>query len=110
MSELEDRLNSLLENPEELGRVAQMAQKLMGQFSPDGERESTPEESPLPGAMQRIIQGLTGNSGKGKHLLEAVAPYLDEGRRRRLARSLRVASAARLALTVLSESGGNDGL
>ena len=32
MSELEDRLNAVLSNPEEMSRIAAMAQKLMGEL------------------------------------------------------------------------------
>lgn len=99
MSELEERLQSLLENPEELGRVAQMAQRLMGQ-DPSGE---TPPES---GSVQKLLQGLTGGEDK-KKLASALSPYLDESRRRRLLRALRTASAARLALAALTETGGD---
>ena len=104
MSELEDRLQSLLENPEELGRVARMAQSLMGQSAPDDT-----ESGGFPDGVQRLFRNLTG-AGEKKHLLDALSPYLDEGRRRRLTRALRTAAAARLALAALSEAGGDDGV
>ena len=104
MSELEDRLQSLLENPEELGRVARMAQSLMGQSVPDDT-----DSGGVPDGVQRLVRGLTGG-GEKKQIADALSPYLDEGRRRRLARALRTAAAARLALAALAEAGGYDGV
>ena len=44
MSELEERLNAVLSNPEEMSRIAAMAQKLMGELpSESAAAPSAPE-------------------------------------------------------------------
>lgn len=106
MSELEERLQALLSDPEELSRVAQMAQSLMGQAENGASAE---EPGALNGGVQRLMQNLTGGDGKNR-LLQALSPYLGEERRRRLSRALRTATAARLALAALSERGADDGI
>ena len=110
MSELEERLNAVLSDPEQMERIARMASKLMGSISPDGPGEAAaPPASPAPdaslmGMVGRIMGGLGGN-GK-KQLLQGISPYLAQTRRQRLERALRFAAAARLALAALSEMGG----
>lgn len=108
MSELEERLNSLLNNPEDMGRIAQMASRLMGQIAP-GEGEKPPGNSPpdagMMGVVGRILGQLNDNGGK-KQLLSGLSPYLAPKRRQRLEKSLRLASAARLAGVAFSELGG----
>ena len=116
MSELEDRLNALLSNPEDMGRIAQMASRLMGQIAPNdpppGEEKAPPgggDTAGVMGAVSRIMRGLGDNGGK-KQLLSGLSPYLAEKRRRRLEKALKIAAAARLAGVAFSEFGGEDGV
>ena len=55
MSELEDRLNALLSNPEDMGRIAQMASRLMGSIAPE-------EQDKI---FHRFYQAESSRSGKG---------------------------------------------
>lgn len=109
MSELEERLNSLLNSPEDMGRIAQMASRLMGQIAPgDGEPPAAPSgggDAGMMGVVGRILGQLNDNGGK-KQLLTGLSPYLAPKRRQRLEKSLRLASAARLAGVAFSELGG----
>lgn len=109
MSELEERLQSVLSDPGELERLAKMARQLMG----GGPAASPPEEerpsgAGLPAGAAKLFRELAG--GKKPPLLDAVGPYLDPDRRERLARALRLASAARTALPALRELEGSHGL
>ena len=110
MGELEERLNALLQNPEDMGRIAQMASRLMGQIAP-GEAEK-PTGGPDPGMMGAVgrILGQLNDSGGKKQLLTGLSPYLAPKRRQRLEKSLRIASAARLAGVAFSELGGEEGV
>lgn len=119
MSELEERLNAVLSNPEEMSRIAAMAQKLMGELpSESAAAPSAPEAAgggllgsltgSLPGLLSRLTSGQSGN-GK-KQLADALAPYLSAERARRLSRALRIAGAARVAGAAFSEWGRGDGL
>ncbi len=107
MSELEDRLHAVLSDPGELDRLAKMARQLMG----GGPASSPPPEDSAPGlpaGALKLLRELT--AGKKPPLLDAVGPYLDDERRERLARALRLAAAARRALPALRELGGVHGL
>lgn len=131
MSELEERLNAVLSDPEQLQRLTQMASQLMGGLSPvetdpDGGGSapaSGPETAPaggsvpavpnllgggLPAMLSQVMQNL--KPGKPSPLLDAVSPYLNEARRAKLERSLHIASAARLAGSAFKGMGGANGL
>ena len=107
MNELEERLNAVLSDPGELSRLTKMAQQLLG-----GEEETpAPEKEPPAGLPAGLTAALGALKGKGEPpLLQAVGPYLDDPRRTRLARALRIASTARMAGTALQSMGGLDGL
>ena len=110
MGELEERLNALLQNPEDIGRIAQRASRLMGQIAP-GEGEKAAADPPpgvdpgMMGTVGRILSRMNDNGGK-KQLLTGLSPYLAPKRRQRLEKSLRIASAAGLAGAAFSELGG----
>ena len=81
--------------------------------SPGPTREETPapEKEPPAGLPAGLTAALGALKGKGEPpLLQAVGPYLDDSRRTRLARALRIASTARMAGTALQSMGGLDGL
>ncbi len=112
MSPLEERLEALLSSPEDMGKIAQMASRLMGQIAPPA--APPPEAEPdgqgdLLGMVGRIVRGLKDSGGK-RQLLAGMAPYLADSRRRRLEKALRLASAARLAGAALAEMGEDDGI
>ena len=114
MSQLEDRISAVLSDPGELSRLTEMARQLMGGLSQEGGGQSAanPESAPAPGlsgeALNRLLGSLRGQ--KQVPLMDAVGPYLDEGRRARLSRALRLAAAAKLAAPVLRDLGGSHGL
>ena len=113
MSELEERLNAVLSDPEQMSRIAQMASKLMGSIAPGGTENATaaPAAPAAPdaawmGLVSRIVGSMNGNDRK-KQLLQGLSPYLAQERRRRLERALRLAAAARLAGAAFAELGGD---
>ena len=95
MSELEDRLGAVLSDPAQLRRLSEMASRIMG--GGGGE----PSKEAAPAAPDR---------NRGKRLLEALGPYLDEERRGRLQRALHLASTARIAAAALGKTGIGHGL
>lgn len=103
MAELEDRLNAVLNDPQQMEKIAQMASRLMGSIAP--EEKSAPGADPkLMGLVGRIAASLNGG-GKGK-LMAGLGPYLAEGRRARLEKALRLGAAANLAVEFMGELGG----
>jgi len=106
MGELEDKLNAVLSDPDAMAEVTRLAQQLMG----EGETSAPPPPAPgdaLSGALPGLLRQM---DGKGHPLAKAMAPYLGEERRRRLERALGIASAARMAESVLRGMGGFHGI
>lgn len=132
MSELEDKLNSLLSDPEELGRVTEMAKglmdsglgdKLSGLFGGGGEENSAVPQETKPaqktaGSGDMILDGnmlaglgkMMSAASKGSDktaLLSAMKPYLAEKRRNKMDRAMKIAKIAKIAGAALSERGGD---
>lgn len=116
MSELEERINSILASPEEMGRLMQMAQSILG-GAPQEETQPKAEET-LPGlnaGMMGKLAGLLGSgaqapvSGKSDKLalIEAMQPFFGEKRRKKMSRALQIAKAARIAGVLFAENGGD---
>lgn len=120
MSELEDKLNGLLSDPEEFGKVAQMAKNLMdgglgeklsGMFDGGPEQGGTekhgaaaPDADMLAG-LGRVMSAANAGSDKTA-LLDAMKPYLAEKRRGKVDRALKIARIARIAGAAFGENGG----
>ena len=94
MDDLQATLQSLLDDPEELGKLAQTAASLFQ----NEDQEKNPEMPDL----NRIMQMLRGaNHSESQKLIGALAPFLSDDRRARLERASRIAhlsSIAELAL------------
>lgn len=114
MDELEQKLNSILGNPEMMSQLMTMAQSL-GQPSKSPEPEP-PKTSSLPSLslpagmdinMLQKIAGIASQAGIDRNqqaLLKALAPYLNHGRIEKLEKAMRAAKIAGLATTVLGSS------
>ena len=110
MAELEDRLNAVLSDPEQMGRIAQMASRLMGSIStpaPEPQNQSSGMDPALMGMVGRIMGGLRNNGSK-QQLIQGLSPYLAPKRQQRLEKALRLATAAKLAGAAFAEMGGGE--
>ena len=107
MSDFEDKLNKLLNDPKEMERFAGFAKSLMGGGEPE-EDKSAPAIDP--GLMQKISGLMCGGSRSSKDtkLLEAMRPYLSEKRRSKMDRAMKIARLAGLAELAAGELGGDD--
>lgn len=115
MDELEQTLQRVLSDPQEMEKISRIAAQLMG-----GGQEETAEDGGAPdktgtGAAE-MLKGLLsappgagGADGRKTALLNALAPYLREDRRKKLQKAMRLARAARVAGVVLNEFGGEGG-
>ncbi len=129
MSEFEDRINSILGNPEEMEKIMNLASQFMG--GADKKEESAPERSggaqnqssgAGPGGldalgslggfdmemfskMSRLMSQVKGGSEKTE-LLRAMGPYLKQERREKLEKAVRFARIAKVAGAALREYGG----
>ena len=108
MSEMEEKLNTVLSDPKMMQQIMAIAQSL-GQ-SPAPPQETSPaQESPqLDMAMIQKLSGLAGQSSidpNQKALLQALHPYLSRNRVSKLEKAMRAAKMARLASGFLNQGG-----
>lgn len=118
MSELEDRINSVLNDPKQMEQIMGMARSLMGgedgAGAPSGGglasllQGAAGGEPAEPGLMSRLGSALREDSGERdrRALLEAMKPWLSEKRRGKIDRALRLSKMAHIALSMLGEAGG----
>ena len=102
MSEWEERINSVLNDPDQMARITQLAQSLMGTEAGAPEAPAQPED-PLPAGLLQLLRDGGEAPGREQALLEAMKPYLSEKRRGKLDRALRLARMAKLAGLALGE-------
>ena len=105
MSEMEDKLNSVLNNPQMMQQIMSMAQSLGNQ--PQQKEDAPSKKDTLPeidlGMLQKL-SGLAGQSGIDKNqqtLLKALGPYLSRERIAKLEKAMRAAKVARLATSLI---------
>ena len=111
MSELEERLNSLLSNPQLMQQIASMAQAMGAEAQ---NKPSDPKDSPaVPGAaidpmlLQTVAQtvGQSGIDSNQKTLLHALSPYLSPYRVQKLERAMQAARLAGAASAFFNAGG-----
>jgi len=111
MSELEERLNAVMSDPEQMSRLARMASRLMGSIAPEPDApppKAGSADEELLGMVSRVLGKLRGGGDK-RQLLGGMAPYLSPARKNRLERALRLAATVRAASTAMEEWGGSGG-
>ncbi len=110
MDEMEEKLGSILGNPQMMQQIMAMAQTL-GQGSPPPKQEEqrpTPMPNMPDAAMLQKMVGLAKQSGIDKNqqnLLRALGPYLSRERITKLEKAMRAAKIAAVASTALRSSG-----
>ena len=111
MSELEERLNSLLSNPQLMQQIASMAQAMGSEPQNKPPEPSEPQAAPLPSFDPRLLQtvaqtmGQSGIDSNQKSLLQALSPYLSSDRVRKLERAMQAARLAGAASDFLNAGG-----
>jgi len=111
MSEMEERLNAILSNPQLMQQIASMAQTMGGEsHSPTQEQKELPS-TPIPTIDPKLIQSMAqtvGQVGTDNHqqaLLHALSPYLSVNRVQKLERAMRAAKMAGAASRFLNAGG-----
>lgn len=104
MSELEDKINSVLNDPQQMEQITKLAQSLMGEESSSAQNAGFD--------LSALTQlGNTVNdtpSGDKQALLNAMKPYLSEKRRSKMDRAMKFARLAKLARLALRNMEGGD--
>lgn len=111
MDSMEDKIGSILQNPEMMQKIMAMAQSLNSAApQPSAPTEKT-SPSPMPDIDMGMLQKISGLAGQGnidKHqqaLLRALHPYLSNQRIQKLENAMRAARMARIAASVLGQQG-----
>lgn len=109
MSELEERLSTLLSNPQLMQQVAAMAQTMAaGNADPKPPKEQVPGPPNFdPQQMQAFFQaaGQNGMDRNQEALLQALVPYLSAGRIQKLEKAMRATRMAGAASLFLNSGG-----
>lgn len=105
MDNMEEKLGTILNNPQLMQQIMTMASSL------SGAQEEKPKETAIPHALDfdptmiQKIMGLAGNLRVNEHqqnLLLALRPYLSDGRIQKLEKAMRAAKLANVASAALS--------
>ncbi len=112
MDEIGEKLDALLNDPKQFGKIAQLASSILG----DGGDKLAPPSAPEPdldldmGQLRRMMSALRGggHDSANRHLLEAMKPYLAEKRRRKIDRAMKLARLASLAELAAEDLEGDD--
>lgn len=112
MSELEEKLGSILSNPQLMQQIMGLAQSL-GTSQSKQEESKPPEPSApqMPNLDPKLLQSLAGISRQGgmdanqQALLKALSPYLSRERVMKLERAMRAARMAGAASAFLNAGG-----
>ena len=113
MSEFEDKLNSILNDPGQMGKIAEMAKSLMGgenkKAEPEKENFNVPDmgiDMDTVSKITKIISRLKDEGDDKTALLQAMEPYLNEKRREKLQKGIKLAKLSKIAKLALGEAGG----
>lgn len=136
MSELEDKINSILSDSAQMEKITNLAKSLMGGEPSESRGEGGGKDQN--DMLSKLMGSLGGGSGSGdalggidpamlarigslmqsggavkreeQALLEAMRPYLSEKRRKKMDRAMNIARLARIARLAAGEMGekGND--
>ena len=107
MSDMEERLNALLSNPQLMQQISAMAQAMGNTPQESSETPPAPAGSFDPAMIQTMAQML-GNAGVDHHqkaLLHALSPYLSTYRVQKLERAMQAAKLAGAASGFLGAGG-----
>lgn len=108
MSEMEEKLGAILNNPQMMQQIMSMAQA-MRTNQPSQAPAPKPQEStsslPVDPRMLQSLAGIAQKSGVDRNqqaLLKALCPYLSQNRVNKLERAMRAAKMAGLASSFLN--------
>ena len=100
MSEMEDKLNSVLNNPQMMQQIMSMARSLGTQSPPPEPQQKTESGPEIDLGMIQKLSGLASQGTIDKNqqsLLKALKPYLSRERIDKLEKAMRAAKMARMA-------------
>ena len=99
MEDLEGKLRGILSDPEAMAGIASMARGLGLQLPGDGPEAppAEPQSGGLPDTVAGLLSAARSLDGRQTALLQALRPFLQESRRRKLDRAIQAARISRIA-------------
>lgn len=105
MEDLQSTLQAVLSDPEQMSRLAALAENL-GLKPPDTEPGPEPQNAPPPEAgLASLLGQLSAAGGSEARVLSALRPALSEAGQARVDRALRAAALSRIAAQLLARRG-----
>lgn len=104
MSELEEKIQSVLNDPEQFRQIAAMAQELMGGMTESHAAPESTDTLPDLGTLRRFLREEPEKNSR-RALLEAMKPCLSEKRQKKLEKAMRMARLAALARRAMGDAG-----
>ena len=105
MEGMEEKLGSILNNPEMMQKIMGLAQSMGA-----GEAEAQPASAPpIDANLLKAVSGMARQSGIDREqqaLLRALGPYLSQHRIQKLENAMRAARMAKLAISMLGRQDG----
>ena len=108
MSELEDGINRVLNDPNQMEKIANLAKSLMGGGEDNQSEDLRGFDTDMVQKISGLMKGEAMNGGNDRKLLEAMRPYLSEKRRSKMDRALKLAKMAKLASLASLDFGGDE--
>ena len=108
MSEMEEKLNRLLGDPEAMGRIVQMAQQLSGSINtspPSASADISGIDPKLLAKLLPIFKELQAPNSQATQLLYALRPYLKEEKQGKIDRAVKLAHLVHIGKKVLTDGG-----
>lgn len=113
MDAMEDKIGSILQNPEMMQKIMAMAQSLNASPPPKESPKDPPPSPGIPDIDPGMLQKISGLARQGnidnqqQNLLRALHPYLSSQRIQKLENAMRAARMAKIAASVLGTQGIN---
>lgn len=114
MSELDDKLNSILSNPQMMQQIMNLAQSLGGSADSTQQQNAKSQESPVNQTLNPSILSKVGSlmqrgtiDKDQQSLLRALTPYLSRQKLQKLERAMYAAKMAGIASEMVGSRGGN---
>lgn len=109
MDDLTAKLSELLNDPESMNRVKQMAESILGENSQNSSSVSTENESPIGPNEMKMMMNLVGKfkstaNDSRTNLLTALKPHLSEPRQEKVETAIKILKVLEL-LPLIKESG-----
>ncbi len=119
MGDFENKLNDLLNSPESLEQIMNLARSLSGGETEEAKKEEKQESfksqspfEPLSGLDPKLM-GMLGSALKeysapseNAALISAIKPYLKQDRREKVEKAIQIAKLAKIAKNVIPDIGG----